>query len=158
MNVKHCPRCGLDKSHDEFHKHTKTKDGLQPKCKACALEMARESYRRNPEAVKHAAGKWAEKNPIRRREIAYNSKLKAKYGIEFSDYQKMLEQQGGKCAICGGDGGVGNSELFSLFVDHCHATGRIRGLLCMKCNSGLGYFEDNKMRLESAIKYLGGDF
>jgi len=79
--------------------------------------MARESYRRNPEAVKHAARKWAEKNPIRRREIAYNSKLKAKYGIEFSDYQKMLEQQGGKCAICGGDGGVGRSPGGQYVVD-----------------------------------------
>jgi hypothetical protein len=46
--------------------------------------------------------------------------------------------------------------MFSLFVDHCHATGKIRGLLCMKCNSGLGYFEDEVKRMKKAIDYLQG--
>lgn len=155
LQHKFCQRCRLEKSQSEFHKHSKTKDGLQPKCKACALEMAREAYKRNPDAVKRAAKKWAESNPVRRKEIAYNSKLKAKYGIEFSDYQAMLERQDGRCAICEGEGGIGNSDVAPLFVDHCHATGKIRGLLCMKCNSGLGYFEDKADRMKNAIAYLG---
>ena len=158
MSSKYCPRCEATKPASEFHKHSKTKDGLQPKCKSCALEMAREAYRRNPDAVKRAAKKWAEKNPSRRKEIAYNSKLKAKYGIEFTDYQQMFEKQGGRCAICDGEGGIGNSEVAPLFVDHCHSTGKIRGLLCMKCNSGLGHFEDQVNRMKRAINYLGGDF
>lgn len=156
MLTKLCQRCGIEKSLDYFHKHSKTKDGRQPKCKACALEMARDNYRKNPERASASAKRWAEKNPSRRKEIAYNSKLKSNYGIELAGYQRMLEQQDGKCAICGGEGGAGRSEVFKLFVDHCHTTGKIRGLLCMKCNSGLGYFEDDIMKMKSAIQYLQG--
>ncbi len=80
-----------------------------------------------------------------------NSELKRTFGISIHDYDEMFERQNGKCAICGSDkGGMGRS----LAVDHCHATGKVRGLLCQQCNKGLGHFRDSTVLLESAIKYL----
>lgn len=70
-----------------------------------------------------------------------------KYGITLDDYNKMLENQGGRCAICGSISGA-------LFVDHCHKTGRVRGLLCCSCNTGIGLLKDNIDVLTNAIKYL----
>jgi hypothetical protein len=79
-----------------------------------------------------------------------NYRLKAKYGIGIVEFEEMLTNQNGKCAICGMDGDRGRS----LCVDHCHATGMIRGLLCNGCNSGLGQFKDNANSLERAAMYL----
>ena len=61
-------------------------------------------------------------------------------------YKKMLEEQGNKCLAC--------DEFHDLVVDHDHATGKIRGLLCKKCNTGLGHFRDNPEALERAAEYL----
>lgn len=72
------------------------------------------------------------------------------------DYQAMLDAQGGKCKICGtSDGGtVANGKPGRFRIDHCHATGRVRGLLCHSCNAGLGHFKDRIETLEAAIAYL----
>ncbi len=71
------------------------------------------------------------------------------YGINLAEYEALLAKQDGKCAICGG-----KDEWFSLAVDHCHGTGRIRGLLCSQCNRGLGLFKDNPEHLKRAAEYL----
>jgi hypothetical protein len=78
--------------------------------------------------------------------------IRRQYGITLAQYDDMLEQQDYKCAICGNEDEV---EGRKLAVDHCHTTGTVRGLLCGKCNRGLGLFYDNKALLEKAIKYLG---
>lgn len=80
------------------------------------------------------------------------SHFKNTYGITIEDYELMLQQQEGKCKICKTTEftGVGNC----LHVDHCHITGKVRGLLCMKCNNGLGNFKDNIKTLHNAITYL----
>ena len=79
--------------------------------------------------------------------------LKKTYGISHEDYDRMLEAQGGGCAICGAtDSRTGRSDY--LYVDHCHETGQVRGLLCGPCNSGIGYLGDSIDNLEAAIKYL----
>ena len=75
--------------------------------------------------------------------------LKKRYGITQEDYDLMLENQSHGCKICGAPRGRSR-----LSVDHCHTTGKVRGLLCSPCNSGLGYFKDNPAVLASAIKYL----
>ncbi len=74
--------------------------------------------------------------------------LYGRYGITLDDYCSMLEEQQGCCAIC--------RQEKTLVVDHCHDVGRIRGLLCDKCNRGLGCFEDDVERLERAVLYLIG--
>lgn len=68
------------------------------------------------------------------------------------EYDRMLERQGGVCAICGN--GASDAIRKNLAVDHCHGTGRVRGLLCGNCNTGLGSFKDDPVLLRRAIKYL----
>ena len=81
-----------------------------------------------------------------------------KYHIEPETYGQLLEEQNGKCAICGNSNGgkTGKTrESFRLAVDHDHATGELRGLLCASCNLVLGKFNDDVMLFQSAIEYLG---
>ena len=74
-----------------------------------------------------------------------------KYGIDEKQYIELYNKQEGKCAICG----THQNELKSaLHIDHNHKTNKIRGLLCFKCNSLLGYANDNIIKLESAVNYL----
>lgn len=95
-------------------------------------EYAREYRKRNPVATK-------------------NSELKSSFGISIEDYHDMLIYQGGVCAICAKD----NNGTYKHFaVDHDHATGRVRGLLCSDCNTGLGLFKDEISLLDNAKKYL----
>jgi len=76
-------------------------------------------------------------------------KLKSRYGISAAEYDDMLMEQGGVCAICKGESG--NTRLV---VDHDHETGDIRAILCHSCNTGLGMLEDDPARLKKAIRYL----
>jgi hypothetical protein len=70
------------------------------------------------------------------------------YGLSSDDYAALLAEQNGVCAICG------KTPKSILYVDHNHATGSVRGLLCQDCNIGLGRFKDDIVLLEAAIKYL----
>lgn len=74
------------------------------------------------------------------------------YGITLQEYDDMLYEQGSGCAICGTKNDV--VEGRRLAIDHCHDSGKVRGILCAKCNKGLGLFCDSVENLESAIKYL----
>ena len=71
-----------------------------------------------------------------------------RYGITEADYNRMLDQQDGRCAACK------NAHRRRLQVDHCHESGRIRGLLCGNCNSALGHAKDDIIRLRNLIRYL----
>ena len=79
-----------------------------------------------------------------------SSHLKRKYGITLADYDAMLAAQAGGCAICGAPEPDGQS----LHVDHCHDSGDVRGLLCFRCNAGLGQFDHDAERLAVAAAYL----
>lgn len=78
--------------------------------------------------------------------------LKNKYNMTLEDYDRMVIEQNHVCAICK----LPNKTTATnkLFVDHCHTTGNIRGLLCSRCNSGIGSLKDNTETLLSAIQYL----
>jgi hypothetical protein len=139
---KKCTRCGEFKPRSDFSKHAVAKGGVQSTCKPCSSIVARIRNK---------------KNPLRHAEIQRNAKLKAAHGITSSDYQEMLEQQNGKCAICGTTDPGGRMGLCGpvFHVDHCHSSGKIRGLLCHSCNVGLGNFRDSVTALANAIAYLG---
>jgi len=80
-----------------------------------------------------------------------NTKLKRRFGITLDQFNEMYKKQEGKCLICG----VNESILgHRLAVDHCHTTGKIRGLLCKSCNMGIGNLKENIDNLQNAIKYL----
>ena len=75
------------------------------------------------------------------------------YGITEEQYQEMIVRQGNRCAICHK---TAEENKQALAIDHCHDTGKVRGLLCMQCNLGIGYLNDNINLLADAIKYLNG--
>lgn len=74
-----------------------------------------------------------------------------KYGISLKEYDEMFDKQNGRCAICGK-----HQDEFKkrLFIDHCHKTKKIRGLLCDKCNRGIGFFNDDVETIRKALIYL----
>lgn len=113
--------------------------------KSYSAEYRTTDKRKNYEAsyrVKHAA-----KRKVQMREW----RLKKVFGLSVEEFDSMLQNQNGTCAICHTPEptGVGNWH-----VDHCHTTGRIRGLLCSKCNHVLGLVNDDRSTLLSAINYL----
>lgn len=84
-----------------------------------------------------------------------NIDLKKNYGVTLDWYNQKLKEQNGVCAICKEpETAVIRGKTISLAVDHCHNTGSARGLLCTKCNQGLGMFKDKIDILESAVRYL----
>ena len=89
------------------------------------------------------------------RKARFESHLKYTYNLKLEDYNKMLEDQNYKCNICGSSNSS-TSQHDRLVVDHNHKTGKIRGLLCDKCNRALGLFCDSKELLEKAIQHLKG--
>jgi Recombination endonuclease VII len=128
--MKTCTRCGASKSLEEFARNSRYKSGRTAACKECLSANARNTY--DPEYTR-------ERHYLRQ------------YGITIADYDRMLADQGGKCAICPTDS-PGRHGRFH--VDHCHETGKVRGLLCSNCNRGLGLFQDNAHYLMTASKYV----
>ena len=104
---------------------------------------------------------------VKRQSLNYSNKtylrvvrpyqLKTKYGITVDEYNSLLKKQGYRCAICGSNDGASAKGSSTFSVDHCHGTGKVRGLLCNTCNRGLGLFKDDPSVLETAIKYLKGE-
>ena len=129
-----CKKCGEQKELSMFHKHPTNKTGIRSSCKVC--DYVNDKERRQSAYYK---------NYRKGKSKQYN--IKSKYGLTQEQYLGMLTKQNSKCAIC-------YSET-ELVVDHCHKTGVVRGLLCFKCNLGLGHFDDNKTILTNAINYLG---
>jgi hypothetical protein len=92
-------------------------------------------------------------NPELTKEKSRAAHLKIFFGITVAEYDLLFEKQGGVCAICKKVCSTGHA----LSVDHCHETGVIRGLLCRRCNRGIGHFYDNSFLLQTAVNYLNGD-
>lgn len=107
------------------------------------LEKRRGEYERN-QSLRDRVKKTEQYNRIKRL-----------YGLELDTVLDMLDNQNNKCAICG-TSNWGNTNSYQMMpnIDHDHKTGRVRGLLCKKCNSGLSYFYDNTHFLLNAIAYL----
>jgi hypothetical protein len=108
---------------------------------------ARESRARRREKINAERRQRYREDESFRRECR-NIQLKSKFGLSLEDYENLVEEQQGRCAIC-------CLETKPLAVDHCHNSKKIRGLLCGHCNTGLGKFRDDPARLERAIAYLG---
>jgi hypothetical protein len=81
-------------------------------------------------------------------------KLKNTYGLTLDEYYELVRKQKGLCAICGGKPNVVKGKSKRLNIDHNHSTGKVRGLLCNKCNNGIGCFNDNTKNIAAAISYL----
>ena len=106
----------------------------------------------NPEKSKAIYKKYSssKKGKIRNRKCAKKNRLLG-YGITEDVLESMRKEQKNKCAICGK---MINESTKNFAIDHDHKTGKVRGLLCMNCNIGLGAFVDNKVIMQKAIDYL----
>lgn len=141
--IKQCGGCGKYLPHTRFgtRKHT-LKDGtvtkyLRHKCRDCTSQDNLKRFHFNP-ATKEA-----------HKRASYKHRIKS-YGLTTEEYEALWEKSGGCCYICGEH----QSKLQNLHIDHCHSTGVVRGLLCTRCNSGLGMFRDDPDKLKAALKYL----
>ncbi len=139
VDPKYCSGCETMKSESEFSKQESARDGLQNRCKDCGA-----SNPKNP--------LWRQEHPEQAREHRQAYNRKRKYGLSRDDYQGLLESQGGACAIC--PKLPAESVHGVLVVDHDHATGAVRGLLCHPCNVGLSRFQDDPQLLRAALDYL----
>jgi hypothetical protein len=113
-------------------------------------ERARAYHASHVEKRKVYAKKWHEENysPERRARVR-DAYCKRTYGVSVEVYNALLEAQGRRCAVCE----IG-ADKARLDIDHCHAAGHIRGLLCGNCNNGLGRFHDNPAVLRKAAEYI----
>lgn len=114
-------------------------------------EKSRQYYLAHREEIKEYKKEYHKKRKDIHKEICRKNDLKRKFGITIDDYKLMLEKQNYCCLICGTHRNEFNKDFA---VDHNHKTGNVRGLLCGKCNQGLGKFNDNIELLEKAINYL----
>lgn len=115
---------------------------------------ARQARRVADLAKARAADRQRSKNP--RRRAWQRARALRRYGLTMRDYKSMLVAQGRRCAICRTTtpGARRNGLLVQWHVDHDHVTNRVRGLLCTKCNTGIGLLGDNAAALERAAMYL----
>jgi hypothetical protein len=116
----------------------------------------REKYRAKAQEA-NRRWKGEHRDEVRTREAyrAWVSRLK-RHGLTPEDYERILKDQGGVCALCGTDdpGRAGGSDSRTFAMDHCHETGQFRALLCHHCNRGLGYFRDRPDVLVKAAAYV----
>ena len=132
MATKVCTMCEQDKPFEDFWKASKGKFGYQAQCKDCQRDYRRQRHTENPDL-------WRVGN------------LKRNYNLSLEEYRDLFIVQNNACAICER---TTNSDGRSLAVDHDHETGEVRGILCISCNRGLGYFQDDPILLEKASQYL----
>lgn len=126
--MKLCVNCNTIKPNPSFSKDIKRKDHLKPYCKSCIAVQEKSRY--SPEKESHR-------------------KRKQLYNCSKEQYESLFLSQGGLCAICGSGA--------SLCIDHCHKTGKIRGLLCRLCNGFLGKINDDINSLNKVKDYLTKD-
>ena len=125
-----CTTCGVEYplTPEFFIREKRRGLGLRPQCKSCNREYHRKYQ------TEHYAKKRSAKNA----------------GISVAEYDKILDEQNGRCAICG----TLPSGKKSFAIDHDHETGKIRGLLCTRCNPMLGFAQDSREILLKAVEYL----
>jgi hypothetical protein len=147
--VKRCHMCGTWKPMDEFYRAKHHRDGRTSYCKPCCYQRRR-SYSESSTARENRLEGNRQRGRLRSKEKKRDTKLKGRYGIGVADYEEWLDSQGGVCAICE----MLPADGKHLDVDHDHRTGQVRGLLCRRCNYGLGFFGDDGMLLVRAGDYL----
>lgn len=136
MTRKRCSKCKKTKGTSQFHTQRRWRDRIEyySMCKVCWRQYVRE-YR--------SSDKWL----VHR----FNRDYRGKAHITIEEYAALHRKQKGLCAICHGPP---SGRFQRLAIDHDHATGAIRGLLCSSCNMGLGYFKDAGSALRAAARYL----
>jgi hypothetical protein len=162
MTKKKCTKCGDDKALDQFYSYKSgpRAGSLYGECKDCHF-VRTEKWRKN-NRNKSCQYTKAHRDKLKEKmskeewsEFHREVNLMQKFGLTLEDYDLMLEEQNGVCAICGEEETsirLGKTKL--LAVDHDHETGEVRGLLCARCNMAIGLLNEDIDILKSAIKYI----
>ena len=152
VQLKRCTKCGQEKPVDQFYKRALSPDGLTYECRPCKKVMDQEYYLRNAEACRERTRETRRKKPWYPRE----SWLKHNYGLTKEAFLALLVGQDNRCAVCRDVilDAPRKAGVMAACVDHDHETGVVRGLLCSRCNVGLGQFLDSPARLKAAAVYL----
>lgn len=149
-----CSACKQHKEITEFCKNKNSLNGIHYRCKQCQkvnwnnFVKAHPNYTKkyrseNKEKVLTREKNWRKVNAHKLK--AY--KLKGRYGISLEEFNNLLINQKNECKIC-------LKKCKILHVDHCHKTGKIRGLLCVNCNQGIGSLKEDTNIMKNAIKYI----
>jgi len=133
-------------------------------CKPCNAARSAAARAKNPDKFNATSRKWYENNRAIHAERVrkwtdankgrlFGNHLRRTYGITLEEYNSLIERQGGGCGICGS---TQDMRKLRFAVDHCHETGKVRGVLCQQCNRALGVLGDGIAGLMKAIEYLKG--
>lgn len=144
--MKTCAKCQIDKPLCEFGVDRSSADSRARSCKLCTAARSREVYAANPASRQRSVAKRREADPVAYRISRQKEHLKQKYGLTLEMIARMKAEQAGACAIC--------RREVKLIVDHNHTTGKVRSLLCQRCNVGIGYFEESPILLQRALDYV----
>lgn len=147
--MKRCPKCRKNKREISFDRCASRYDGLSGWCKKCKSVDRRKSKiqlatRKSYNTIREISG------------ARFDAELRKRYGITLEKYTAMLSSQNNSCFICKGQESSlrKNGKPYRLAVDHCHKTGKVRALLCFKCNAALGAANDSIVILNGMISYL----
>ena len=156
MELKKCLSCNKNLTLNEFHKDKSRKDGHRERCKECRCKLPKVVYKNcvacgDEITITNASAK-------QRKYCSDNcQRVHLKYGICKYKHEYLLIKSNYKCNICNKKEVVidkRTGKLYQLAIDHCHKTGKVRGVLCISCNTALGGFKDDINLLKKAIKYL----
>ena len=140
-STRKCKECETEKNLADFYLDKRTSDSLSKICISCKNNKEKESNLKRQRLYRKGKGK------DRRKEW-----LKYFYDLTSEQYFELLKNQNHCCKICG----THEKDAYkqTLFVDHDHDTGKVRGLLCNSCNTALGHFKDSQEILKNAMDYL----
>ncbi|WEU67394.1 endonuclease VII [Xanthomonas phage JGB6] len=124
----------------------RTKGTFQTACKECGRNIAKKWHADNKERELERRKKYYQENKEVITAQIDASRIRRKYGISKEQVEEMSKAQNGCCAIC--------NQKKKMVIDHCHTTGRVRGLLCNGCNTAIGMMGENIEAFQAAIKYL----
>lgn len=124
-------------------------------CRVCGEQKPKDAFNRRSKRCKECSARESERLMLippqeRQKFIQRKSNIKRTYGLSYESWIRFWESQGGLCKICGKK----FNELSDAHTDHSHSTGVVRGLLCFRCNMGIGNFKDDVGLLKKAIEYL----
>jgi hypothetical protein len=140
----------------DFGKNIRMSDGLSSMCKSCSIDSRKKNYQKFKKDYQEKSKERY--NLFYKNNMAYddkkrNTRFKKLYGINLEEYNKMLSEQNNLCYICHKT----NNDGRKLSIDHNHETGKIRKLLCKKCNSAIGLLNEDIELFKKCIEYLGED-
>ena len=148
--MKTCSRCKTDKPTTEFSKNKRAADGLCAACKVCTRAASAVYYAANPDKRRATESNWRRKNKQKK----WKQHLSYAYGMTLEEYQQRLTDQNNCCAICTRQFEGRGATRTGPCVDHCHVTGKVRKIICTRCNQLLGAVNDSIEILAAAVNYL----